>query len=119
VWRWTERTNASNTEEGGVPSESPGFFANNGIPDTLRAVLRHAAEDLVPETEATAHFLDEWLEAHEDVREGAVLERGLGLCRFEFRGRTLNALAQPYRMVRRKAASRAAAQRSRTASSHQ
>lgn len=98
VWRWTERMNARNTEEGGVPSESPGFFANDEIPDTLKAVLRHAAEDLVPETEATAHFLDEWLEAHEDVREGAVLERGLGLCRFEFRGRTINALAQPYRI---------------------
>ena len=98
VWRWTERMNASNTEERGVPSESHGFFAHDGIPDTLRAVLHHAAEDLVPETEATAHFLDEWLEAHEDVREGAVLERGLGLCRFEFRGRTINALAQPYRI---------------------
>jgi len=98
VFRWTERMNARNAEYAGVPSQSGDFFANDGVPDTLKAVLRHAAEDLVPETEATAHFIDEWLETHDDVEEGAVLERGLGLCRFEFRGRTVNALAQPYRI---------------------
>jgi hypothetical protein len=52
----------------------------------------------VPETLATAHFFDEWLEAREDIEEGAVLERGLGLCRFEFSGKTIDALAQPYRI---------------------
>jgi len=98
VFRWTERMNARNAEHGGVSSESGDFLTNDGIPDTLKAILRHSAEDLVPETEATAHFIDEWLEAHDDVEEGAVLERGLGLCRFEFRGRTINALAQPYRI---------------------
>jgi hypothetical protein len=74
------------------------FFENDQIPDSLKAILRHAAEDLVPETEATARFFDDWLEAQEDVEAGAILERGLGLCRFEFRGASINALAQPYRI---------------------
>ncbi len=98
VWGWTERMNARGDEHGGISGEPADLFANDEIPDTLKAILRHAAEDLVPETEATARFIDEWLEIHDEIEEGAVLERGLGLCRFEFRGRTVNALAQPYRI---------------------
>ena len=98
VFRWTETMNSRNAEYGGIPSESGDFFSSDAIPDTLKAILRHAAEDLVPETRATAHFIDEWLEAHDDIEEDAVLERGLGLCRFEFRGKTIHALAQPYRI---------------------
>ena len=98
VWRWTERMNARNAEHGGISSGSSDFFGNDDVPDSLKAILRHAAEDLVPETEATARFIDDWLEAHDDIEEGAILERGLGLCRFEFRGRTIHALAQPYRI---------------------
>jgi len=98
VFRWTERMNSRNAEHCGSPSASSDFFSNDDIPHSLKAILRHAAEDLVPETEATARFIDEWLEIHDQVEEGAVLERGLGLCRFEFRGTTVNALAQPYRI---------------------
>jgi hypothetical protein len=98
VFRWTERMNSRNHEYGAAPSKSGDFFAGDAIPNTLKAILRHAAEDLVPETRAAARFIDEWLETHGEVEEGAVLERGLGLCRFEFRGATINALAQPYRI---------------------
>jgi glutathione S-transferase len=98
VWRWTERMNSRNAEPGAVLSQSDDFFASDEIPATLKAVLRHAAEDLVPETQAAASFIDEWLETQEAIEEGAVLERGLGLCRFELRGTAVNALAQPYRM---------------------
>lgn len=98
VWGWTERMNARSAGRGASSGESSNLYANDGIPDTLKAILRHAAEDLVPETEATAHFIDEWLETHDEIEEGAVLERGLGLCRFEFRGTTVSALAQPYRI---------------------
>jgi glutathione S-transferase len=103
VFRWTERMNSRNAEHGGISGGSGDFFANDGIPDSLKAILRHAAEDLVPETQATARFFDDWLEAHQELEEGAVLEGGLGLCRFEVRGRTINALARPYRifLVRR------------------
>jgi glutathione S-transferase len=98
VFRWTESMNSKNAEHGGISSGSSDFFSDDEIPRSLKAILRHAAEDLVPETEATARFIDEWLDTHDEVEEGAVLERGLGLCRFEFRGRTVNALAQPYRI---------------------
>jgi hypothetical protein len=90
--------NSGNAEHGGIAGESGDLFANDEIPDTLKAILRHAAEDLVPETRATARFFDEWLGAQDQIAEGDVLERGLGLCRFEFRGRTIDALAQPYRI---------------------
>jgi len=98
VWCWTERMNSRTDEIGGILSESDEFFANDEIPDTLKAVLRHAAEELVPETQAAARFIDEWLEGQKDLEEGAVLERGVGMCSFELRGTTVNALAQPYRI---------------------
>jgi glutathione S-transferase len=98
VWRWTERMNSRTDEPGGVLDGADHLFANDEIPDTLKAVLRHAAEDLVPETRAAARFLDEWLVGQKDLDEGAVLERGLGMCSFELRGTTINALAQPYRI---------------------
>jgi len=98
VWSWTERMNSRTDEPGGVLSESDKLFTNDEIPDTLKAVLRHAAEDLVPETQAAARFIDEWLEGQKDLEEGAVLERGVGMCSFELRGTTVNALAQPYRI---------------------
>jgi hypothetical protein len=90
--------NSGTDEPGGILDGSDDLFANDQIPDTLKAVLRHAAEDLVPETQAAAHFIDDWLEAQGNIREGAVLERGIGMCRFELRGTTINALAQPYRI---------------------
>ncbi len=98
VWRWTERMNSRTDETGGILSESDEFFANDEIPDTLKAILRHAAEELVPETQAAARFIDEWLEGQKNLEEGAVLERGVGMCSFELRGTTVNALAQPYRI---------------------
>jgi hypothetical protein len=90
--------NSRTDEPGGVLDGRDDLFANDEIPDTLKAVLRHAAEDLVPETQAAARFIDEWLEGQKDLEEGAVLERGVGMCRFELRGTTINALAQPYRI---------------------
>jgi glutathione S-transferase len=98
VFRWTERMNSRNAERGSISDDSTDFFENDGIPDSLKAILRHAAEELVPETESTARFLDEWLESQDGVEAGAVLERGLGLCHFEFRGTRIDALAQPYRI---------------------
>jgi len=98
VFAWTERMNSRNTERGELASESGDLFASDEIPDTLKAILRHAAEDLVPETQATAAFFDEWLRNQDQIGEGDVLERGLGLCRFELRGTTISALAQPYRI---------------------
>ena len=98
VFRWTERMNSRNAERGSISDDSTDFFENDEVPDSLKAILRHAAEELVPETKATARFLDEWLETQDGVEAGAVLERGLGLCRFEFRGTRIDALAQPYRI---------------------
>jgi hypothetical protein len=98
VWRWTERMNSRTDEPGGVFDGSNDLFANDEIPETLKAVLQHAAEDLVPETQAAARFIDEWMEGKKDLEEGAVLERGVGMCSFELRGTTIKALAQPYRI---------------------
>ena len=98
VWRWSERMNSRTHEPGGVLDGSDDLFANDEIPDTLKAVLRHAADDLVPETQAAAHFIDEWLEGQKELEEGAVLERGVGMCSFELRGTPIHALAQPYRI---------------------
>jgi glutathione S-transferase len=69
VWRWTERMNSRTDEPGGVLDGTGDLFANDEIPDTLKAILRHAAEDLVPETQAAARFIDEWMEGQRDLRK--------------------------------------------------
>ena len=46
------------------------FLADDAVPDTLLAVLRVAASDFMPETRASAEFVNQWL-AEQAPKAGA------------------------------------------------
>lgn len=102
LFRWVERMNRPEPDTGefveaGSLMPVDEFAPNDEVPETLVDVMRQLAVDFVPETIAAADFIDRWLDAHEDLPAGTPLERGVGLASFEVEGRTINALAQPYR----------------------
>ncbi|MCP4752567.1 MAG: glutathione S-transferase family protein [Proteobacteria bacterium] len=96
VFRWTERMNRTESDMGEFPDQTEAFLADDEIPDTLQAVLKKIAEDLVPESKAAADYINQWLEANNPA-DGDPVERGLGLGEFDLRGTKIAALAQPWR----------------------
>jgi len=46
---------------------------------------------------AAAACINEWIDGRGDLASGTPLLRGVGVATFEVRGKTINALAQPYR----------------------
>lgn len=102
LFRWVERMNRPEPDAGEFVEEGAmipvGTFApDDEVPETLVDVLRQVAVDFVPETIAASDHINRWLDAQEDLPAGTPLERGVGLASFEVEGRTINALAQPYR----------------------
>jgi glutathione S-transferase len=96
VFRWAERMNRTESDMGEFPNQTETFLDNDEIPDTLLAVLRKIAEELVPETKAAADCINQWLDTHNPATGGPV-ERGVGFGEFEIRGTKISALAQPWR----------------------
>jgi glutathione S-transferase len=103
VWRWTERMNRADQDAGeyGAPSET--LFADDHVPETLRALLRFVAEDYLPEVRAFVAFTNEWLAARPDLEPGTsgfdrVQERRIGEVKFEWRGHTIKVGVMPYRV---------------------
>lgn len=98
VWRWTERMNDRGLSYEDHPQMAPELYRDDAIPETIKALLRFAAEDLVPETLAVVAFTNAWLAEHPEASEGTPFPRGLGMAEFECRGRKINALVQPLRL---------------------
>jgi len=98
VFRWTERMNRSESDMGEFPDQAEGFIENDDIPDTLKAVLHHIGEDLMPETKAAGACIDQWLEEFTPP-PGSPVERGVRFGKFDFRGVKIQAIAQPYRFL--------------------
>ncbi len=97
VFRWVERMNRPEPDVGEFADQSQGYLPNDEVPDTLIDVLRHVAEDFIPETRAACECINTWLDGQEDLVSGTALLRGVGTASFELRSQTINALAQPYR----------------------
>jgi glutathione S-transferase len=96
VLRWTERMNRQDQDVPEFYSAEQGYLPQDEIPDSLIAVLRVIAEDLVPETRAAADCINEWL-AQNKPQDGQKAERFVGMANFEVRGQKMTAVAQPYR----------------------
>lgn len=103
VWRWTERMNRPDQDAGeyGAPEET--LFADDQVPETLKALLRFIAEDYLPEVRAYVRFTNEWLAARPELEPGTsghdrVQERRIGEVEFEWRGHTLKVGVMPYRI---------------------
>lgn len=104
VWRWVERMTSPAIDAGEYPGCVEELFPEDEIPATLKALLRYAGEDYLPEVKASVGFLDGWLEANGDVSEGDVIpytleDRWLGRVTFGWRGNELTVGVLPYRLL--------------------
>lgn len=104
VWRWVERMNSPNLDTGEYPDCPRDLFPDDGIPETLRALLTYIAEEYVSEIAAQVEFIDRWLDGNE-VSEGQVIpyeltERFIGTVSFDWRGQELEVGVLPYRTHR-------------------
>ena len=101
VYRWVERMNRASQDAPEYFNCDTDFLQKNEIPETLIAVLRVLSQDFVPETVASAKFLNLWLsEQNPETGSPAVFQLGtspLGSVEFQVRDHTINAAIVPYR----------------------
>lgn len=103
VWRWVERMNAPTqdaSEYGDYPEE---LFADDAVPDSLRALLAYIGEEYLDEAVAQVAAVDSWLADHPDAAEGDVVlgkpnRRFSGTTTFAWRGRPMTVAVVPYRL---------------------
>ena len=100
VWRWVERMNRGDQNAPEYLQPGDDFLADDAVPDTLLDVMRAAAKDFMPETRASAEFINQWLIVQApEVGAPAVgrLAEAPGTTAFSVSGQPISALAQPYR----------------------
>ncbi len=101
VYRWVERMNRASQDAQEYFDCDTDFLQKNEIPETLIAVLRVLSQDFVPETVASAKFLNLWLsEKNPKTGSPAVFQLGtspLGSVEFQVRDRPIKAAIVPYR----------------------
>lgn len=101
VYRWVERMNRASQDAQEYFDCDTDFLQKNEIPETLIAVLRVLSQDFVPETVASAKFLNLWLsEKNPKTGSPAVFQLGtspLGSVEFQVRDRPIKAAIEPYR----------------------
>lgn len=103
VWRWTERMNAADHDAGEYGCPPDDLFANDAVPDTLKALLRFVAEDYLPEIEAFVGFTNRWLAEHPGIEPGTsglprTQDRVIGQVEFVWRGVPIKVGVMPYRV---------------------
>jgi glutathione S-transferase len=103
VWRWTERMNRADQDAGEYGRPDDALFADDHVPDTLKALLAFIAEDYLPEVRAFVAFANEWLAARPDIEAGTnglerVQERRIGEVAFDWRGHRITVGVAPYRL---------------------
>lgn len=103
VYRWAERMNAPGFDASEYLDYPQEFFADDAIPEALRALLRYIAEEQLPELAAQIGFIDHYL-ASEDVTENAIVggkpsHRAIGEVTFPWRGREMTTSVLPYRLI--------------------
>src|SRR5690606_29678079 len=101
VWRWVERMNAAGQDAAEYGATPETLFADDHVPDTLKALLRYVAEDYLPEVEAFVGFTNDWLAAHPEIEAGTngmarLQDRSIGAVEFDWRGHKLRVGVMPY-----------------------
>ena len=100
VYRWVERMNRADQDASEYFDCGTDFLPNDEIPVTLQTVLRVVAQDFIPETAASADFLNLWLsQKNPEVGTPAVFRLGSSIGSIEFlvRAQAFKALVVPYR----------------------
>ncbi|RZO75401.1 MAG: glutathione S-transferase family protein [OM182 bacterium] len=100
VYRWVERMNRFDQDAPEYFDFGTDFFKSDEVPETLLTILRVLSQDFIPETRASANFLNTWL-SRENPEEGSSaifpLGSSLGSIDFQVRGKTITAIVVPYR----------------------
>lgn len=97
LYRWVERMNRADADIGEFDCRDEFYLSNDEIPITLIHLLKQFAVDFIPETEAASRCINQWLEENANLQPETPILRGVGQCEFVLRGKTISALAQPYR----------------------
>ncbi|MBX9858466.1 MAG: glutathione S-transferase C-terminal domain-containing protein [Sphingomonas sp.] len=102
VWRWTERMNAAQALLGGHAARGEALIEDDGVPETLKALMRFVADDFLPELVAHVAFANDWLAERPDLVAGTngldnPGARGIGMAGFDWQGHTLSTAVLPYR----------------------
>lgn len=102
VWRWTERMNAAQALLGGHAARGEALIDDDGVPETLKALMRFVAEDFLPELTAHVAFANSWLADRPDLVAGTngldnPGARGIGMAGFDWQGHALSTAVLPYR----------------------
>ena len=98
VYRWVERMNRPDQDAPEYFDAGDDYLADDEIPETLIAVLKVLSEDFVPETQAHAERINQWL-SENDPQSGTPAERFLDKASFELRGQSIESVCQPYRFA--------------------
>jgi len=103
VWRWVERMNSPVLDASEYGDVSEGLFEDDGVPDTLRALLAYIGEEYLNEAVDQVAAVDSWLAEHPDAAEGEVVlgkpnRRFSGTTTFDWRGRPMTVAVVPYRL---------------------
>jgi glutathione S-transferase len=103
VWRWTERMNRADHDAGEYSDVPEDLFADDAVPETLKALLRFVAEDYLPEIRAFVQYTNEWLAARPGLVAGTngldrIQDRVIGTTGFSWRGHELRVAVMPYRL---------------------
>ena len=103
VARWVERMNRADQDVPEFFNPGNNYLEDDRIPETLVTVLRVLAEDLVPETQAAAEVINQWLAENQPEpgtsAQGLLADRMFGMAQFSLRGQAISAVAQSYRFV--------------------
>ena len=103
VWRWVERMNAPVLDASEYGDCSEELFADDAVPDTLRALLAYIGEEYLDEAVAQVAAVDAWLAEHPEAAEGEVVlgkpnRRFSGTTTFAWRGHAMTVAVVPYRL---------------------
>ena len=103
VARWVERMNRADQDVPEFFNPGNNYLEDDRIPETLVTVLRVLAEDLVPETQAAAEVINQWLAENQPEpgtsAQGLLADRMFGMAQYSLRGQAISAVAQSYRFV--------------------
>jgi glutathione S-transferase len=103
VSRWVERMNAPVLDASEYGDVSEDLFADDGVPNTLRALLAYIGEEYLDEAVAQVAAVDAWLAEHPEVADGEVVlgkpnRRFSGTTTFSWRGKPMTVAVVPYRL---------------------
>lgn len=103
VWRWVERMNTPDQDAGEYGDVAENLFEADGVPETLKALLRYIAQDYLPEVDAYVTYANQWLAENPDIKSGTnglkrPQDRALGATEFSWRGQMIKVMVMPYRL---------------------